>query len=139
MRWTLSLTAVSGRPTRTVLGRPAETSTSTSTGRASMPTSAKAFNLASTAILPTRGQEMRLLFPEDEINRPAAADVRPLVAAVLDQLLVIATGVKQGIGEDGKASIIQSALRHLALFIDGCGNAAHRGVIPAEDGGRQGR
>ena len=47
MRWMLSSTAISGRPTRTVLGRPAETSTSTSTGTASMPTRAKVFSLAS--------------------------------------------------------------------------------------------
>src|SRR5262245_52833898 len=43
----LSLTASSGRPTNTVLGKPAEASTSTSTGTPSIPTSAKVFSLAS--------------------------------------------------------------------------------------------
>src|SRR5262245_908791 len=47
MRWMLSLTAISGRPTRTVFSRPPETSTSTSTGTASIPTSANVFSLAS--------------------------------------------------------------------------------------------
>src|SRR5262245_7863500 len=47
-RWVLSLTAASGRPTRMVLGSaPAETSTSTSTGTASMPTREKVCSLAS--------------------------------------------------------------------------------------------
>ena len=44
----LSLTAISGRPTSTTLGSPAgETSTSTSTGRASMPSMEKVLSLAS--------------------------------------------------------------------------------------------
>src|SRR5262245_14389575 len=43
----LSRTASSGRPTSTVFGKPAEASTSTSTGTASIPCSAKVFNLAS--------------------------------------------------------------------------------------------
>src|SRR5579859_7560953 len=47
MRWTLSLTAISGKPTRTVFGRPVEASTSASTGTASIPTRAKVFSLAS--------------------------------------------------------------------------------------------
>ncbi len=47
-RCVLSLTAASGKPTRTVLGSaPGETSTSTSTGKASMPTSEKVFSFAS--------------------------------------------------------------------------------------------
>ena len=52
-RCVLSLTAASGSPTRTCLGRPlGETSTSTSTGRASMPTSEKVLSLASMASHP---------------------------------------------------------------------------------------
>src|SRR5436305_5411606 len=48
MRWTLSRTASSGRPTMMVLGRVAcELSTSTATGTASRPTRAKVFSLAS--------------------------------------------------------------------------------------------
>ena len=47
-RCVLSFTAASGSPTRSVLGSPAgETSTSTSTGRASMPRSEKVLSLAS--------------------------------------------------------------------------------------------
>ena len=47
-RCVLSLTAASGRPTSMVFGRPAgETSTSTSTGKASMPSSEKVLSLAS--------------------------------------------------------------------------------------------
>src|SRR5438105_3834849 len=43
----LSRTACSGRPTRISFGNPAAASTSTSTGTASMPISAKVFSLAS--------------------------------------------------------------------------------------------
>src|SRR5262245_33939403 len=66
MRWTLSLTAISGRPTRTVLGRPAEASTSTSTGTPSIPTRANVFSLASmTQGLPQRrDQHRRELYPK---------------------------------------------------------------------------
>ncbi len=47
-RCMLSRTAASGRPTRIVFGKPAgETSTSTSTGTASIPCNANVFNLAS--------------------------------------------------------------------------------------------
>ena len=50
-RWVLSLTAASGRPTSTVLGSARRsTSTSTSTGKASMPTSEKVDSLASIEI-----------------------------------------------------------------------------------------
>src|SRR5436305_1794513 len=128
MRCTDSLTAISGRPTRTVLGRPVETSTSASTGTASMPTRANVFNLASMALLPTRCQEMRLLFSKDEINGPAAPDMRPLAATVPEQLFVVATGVEEGVGED----------RHTvegSLGVDVFGHAAHRAAIPVEDGG----
>src|SRR5947209_7049406 len=55
MRWMLSLTASSGRPTRIVLGSAAqELSTSASTGTASMPTRAKVLSLASTGAAPGR-------------------------------------------------------------------------------------
>src|SRR5437588_698539 len=46
MRLTPSRTAASGKPTRIVLGRPAEASTSTWTGTASMPTSANVLSLS---------------------------------------------------------------------------------------------
>jgi hypothetical protein len=46
-RWTLSLTAVSARPTRITAGSPvAATSTSASTGMASIPLKANVFNFA---------------------------------------------------------------------------------------------
>src|SRR5579864_6173211 len=97
----LSLTAISGRPTRMTFGKPAETSTSTSTGKASMPTRAKAFSLASMAVNPAGVREQqgtaRLPFSEEEINSPATTDVRSLAAAVLDQLLVIAASVFESV------------------------------------------
>src|SRR5262249_21370443 len=45
--WMLSLTAISGRPTRSVFASPPAASTSTSTRTASIPTSANVFSLAS--------------------------------------------------------------------------------------------
>ena len=52
-----------------------------------------------------------LLFPKDEVHRPAASGMRPFATAVLDQVFVLATGVEQGVGEDGKAAAVQSAGR----------------------------
>ncbi len=50
-RSVLSLTAASGKPSSTCLGKPLkETSTSTSTGKASIPTRAKVWNLESILI-----------------------------------------------------------------------------------------
>src|SRR5262249_49011596 len=63
MRWMLSRTAISGRPTRTVLGSPPETSTSTSTGMPSMPTSAKVFSLASMGRVTPAGPRLYRLLP----------------------------------------------------------------------------
>src|SRR5262245_9276687 len=131
MRCTDSLTAISGRPTRTVLGKPVETSTSASTGTASMPTRANVFNLASMARLPTWRQEMRLLFSKDEINRPAPSGMRPRAAAVLEQLLVVATGVEQGIGQDRQA--VEGP-----LFVDVFGHPAYCTALPVQNGGKQG-
>src|SRR5947209_3725846 len=81
MRWTLSLTAISGKPTRTVFGRPAETSTSTSTGTPSIPTSAKVLSLAS---IPGRPPEkhavVRAVVPDTPASRNhlPAAESSPL-------------------------------------------------------------
>jgi hypothetical protein len=55
------------------------------------------------------------------------------------EFLVVATGVKQGVGKDGEVGGVQRAGGHLALFVDRFGNAAHRAVVPGEDNRRQGR
>jgi hypothetical protein len=104
-----------------------------------MPTRANVFSLASMALLPTLGQEIRLPFAEDEINRPAAPDVRPGAAAVLDQVVVIAPGIEQGIGEESEEGGVQSAFWQVSLVVGGLGEAKNRAIVPAEDSGRQGR
>src|SRR5258708_1732425 len=80
---------------------------------------------------------MRLPFPEDEINCPAAPDVRTVAAAMLDQLLIVVPGIKQSVGEDGKAGVVQRPLRHPALLVDPFGEAAYCAIAPGEDCGRQ--
>src|SRR6266853_6233330 len=67
MRWTLSFTDVSGRPTRMVFGMPPPASTSTSTGTASMPTRAKVFSLAST--VGSAMSESVFLLPDLDLRR----------------------------------------------------------------------
>src|SRR5438034_8005965 len=56
MRWMLSLTAISGKPTKIILATPPEASTSTSTGTASIPTSANVLSLASMITVVASGQ-----------------------------------------------------------------------------------
>jgi hypothetical protein len=53
----------------------------------------------------------------------------PFAAAVLNQLYVIAPGVKQGVSKNGKPGVVQRAFWHLAVCIDGLGNAAVVGVV----------
>jgi hypothetical protein len=63
--------------------------------------------------------------------------MRPFTAAVFHQRFVFATGVKQGVGQDGKPTGIKSAFRQLAVFVQTLGNAADSPIVPAEDGDRQ--
>src|SRR5438874_2544513 len=67
---------------------------------------------------------------EDQVQRPAAAHVRAVAAAMLDEFLVVASGVEQGVGQDGEA--VEGA-----LLVDAFGDAAHRAVIPSQDGGSE--
>ena len=73
MRWMLSRTAISGRPTRMVLGSPPAASTSTSTGTASMPTRAKVLSLAS-MVTSTRGLRLLPEQPLSNVNQETRLD-----------------------------------------------------------------
>jgi hypothetical protein len=62
--------------------------------------------------------------------------MRPFAATVPDQRLVVATGVEQGVGEDGEAGVVQSTRRQFAVLVGALGDAAYRAVVPGEDGRR---
>jgi hypothetical protein len=55
------------------------------------------------------------------------------------QALVLASGIQQSVGQDSDSAGVKRPFRQLAFFVNGFGEAAHRAVIPGEDGGRQGR
>ena len=51
----------------------------------------------------------RLLPPQDQVHRPAAADVRPRPAQVPEEVGAGATGVFQGVGQHGETGWIEGA------------------------------
>jgi len=65
--------------------------------------------------------------------------VRPITPAMDHQLLVLATGVQQGIGQDSEAGSVQRAFGHLAVVVNGLSDTRDGAVVPAEDGGRERR
>src|SRR5262249_37909895 len=80
-----------------------------------------------------------LRLAQDEVNCPATPDVCAWLTAVSNQGFVLAAGVKQGVGKDGEPGVVQGAFGHSSFFVDGLCEAAHRAVVPGEDGRRQGR
>ena len=79
------------------------------------------------------------LLAQNQINRITTSNVRPVAATMGNQLLVVATSVKKCVSKDGQASGIQRAFGHLAVFVDGFGEAFDSGVVPGEDGRRKER
>src|SRR5437016_3645198 len=55
---------------------------------------------ATTVRRPLRGLSMALLLAENQVHHPAAADVRPLAAAVGEDFLIVAAGVEQRVVKD---------------------------------------
>lgn len=61
--------------------------------------------------------------------------MRLVASAVLDDVLVVATSVEQGIGKYIHAGRVKGASRHLAFFVDGLGKVGNGAVVPTQDGG----
>src|SRR6266542_5177160 len=57
------------------------------------------------------------LLAEDEVDRPAAADVRPRPAQVCEDIGVRSTGLFQRVGQNGEESRIQRTLRQRTLLV----------------------
>jgi hypothetical protein len=72
---------------------------------------------------------LSLLLPQNQVNRPAAPDVYAFTSTMGNQLFIVATGVKQGVGKDGKSGGVKCAFGHLALFVDGLGEAGDGAVV----------
>src|SRR4051812_30350135 len=58
-------------------------------------------------------------FSEQGVDDPAAADVRPWTAQVREDVGIVAAGVIEGIGQDGKAVRFEGAGGQDALFVGG--------------------
>jgi len=78
-------------------------------------------------------------YTQDQIDCPAAPDVRPRLTAVLDEGFIIAAGIEKGVGQDGEAAGVQRPFRHLAVVVDDLSDAGDGAVAPGEDGGRERR
>ncbi len=58
--------------------------------------------------------QIALLFPQHEIDDPAAADVRAITTAMIEDLRILAAGVLNRIGEDGhsvEGAVVVDSLR----------------------------
>src|SRR5205823_743354 len=66
--------------------------------------------------------------PQDQVERPAAADVVGGGAAVVEQLRLGAAGVFEGVGEDGQAL-------EGRLVVQRAGQADDQAVVPGQPGG----
>src|SRR5690242_439503 len=75
--------------------------------------------------MPCKLTRRRSRLAEDGVDGPAAADMRPLAAAVLHEVVVVATGVEQGVGKDGQA--VEGA-----LLVDALRDLRNGAVVPAE-------
>ena len=75
------------------------------------------------------------LLPQDEIDYPAAADVRAGGAAVVEDVRVAAPGVLQGIAEDRHQGEV-AAVVHLLRQCDDRGRVARRDRKPRNPTGR---
>src|SRR5205085_198882 len=72
----------------------------------------------------------RSLPAEHQVERPAAPHVGPRPAEVRQDGFVRAAGLLQGVRQDGKAGIVQGALRGAALVIGGLCQGHHAGGPP---------
>ena len=66
---------------------------------------------------------MRSRFAEDQIERPAAADVRPRPAEMAQEVGIRAAGFFEGVGKDSEACGVKLTGRQGTLFVCGCGKA----------------
>src|SRR5436305_1032056 len=69
-----------------------------------------------TILKPRSKSGMRSLLAQQQVDDPAAADVRPGAATVRQDGLVVAAGVEQRVGQDGEAvegALLVDALRDL--------------------------
>jgi hypothetical protein len=67
----------------------------------------------------------RLLLTEQGIDNPAAANMRPFTATVVENVLIVAPGVLQGVGKDRQA--VEGT-----VVVDGLGDPANCAVVPGE-------
>src|SRR5438105_2410745 len=114
MRCVLSFTACSGRPTSTVLGRPSEQSTSTSTGSASMPMRAKVLSLESMQSTVPAGCGFATVFRDGALPRRRFQDgeADDLLASTVDDKAIVAQLAVRGL-----LRMIKAQIQHIRLGI----------------------
>src|SRR5262245_30478637 len=81
---------------------------------------------------------MLLSLPEQQIDDPAAADVRARRAAMAQDVGAGGAGVRERVGEDGETAVIEMAARQLAFVVDRLGQLRDGAVVPGEPGGGDG-
>src|SRR5262249_54284602 len=62
------------------------------------------------------------LLPQDEIHRPATANVRPGSPQVAQHVRIATAGLLQGVGQDAQSEAVQRAVRH-GLVVGGLSQA----------------
>ena len=65
------------------------------------------------------------MLPQNEIDDPASANVRPRPAQVIEDGGIVATGFFEGVGKDGEAGGVQFAGGQGTLFVGGGGEVSH--------------
>jgi hypothetical protein len=71
-------------------------------------------------------------------SQPASTYMRPRPAEVAENIRIRATRLLKSIREDREPPVIQHARRQVPLVVGGLGEADHGGIIPGENGGRNG-
>jgi hypothetical protein len=75
-----------------------------------------------------------LLLGEGEVNGPAAANVRPWFAEVIEDRRVGAAGLFQGVGQDGEPRGVEEAAGQEALAVRSLSEQEHGRSLPGRIG-----
>ena len=78
------------------------------------------------------GSRIMLLFGENEVEWPAAANVRPWPAKVTEDLGFPTASLFQGVSQNGEAVVVQQARGQLALLIGCLGETEYGVFIPGK-------
>src|SRR5262249_52481409 len=89
------------------------------------------------SVMPDRSRSSAYLSPliEQEIDKPAAANMGTGTAAMAQDVGIGAAGIFEGVGKDGKARCIKRPLRQSAFVVDCLCQTWNDSVLPGLPGG----